>query len=200
MAEMHKCAECGYLAVRHPETLALVGPDEEQRRTGHPTGSYGIPMAGRVPTRDQESGHVILGIDPCCAVGEPYLVGKVPDGGMNNLHCEAARTAMQHEWECPQFTKWIPGLTPKEHIHMNLLEMQRTREDRRDSEQRTREDRRDRKQNIALVIAGFALALGPTSAWLLNRYIPPPTAQQQSPPQPSAPGPAAAKQAPRPSP
>jgi anti-sigma-K factor RskA len=59
------------------------------------------------------------------------------------------------ERECAHFTKWIPGLSPKEHIDMTIIEENRHFQEELLRKQAEREDRRDTKNfrlNCALVI------------------------------------------------
>ena len=176
---MVKCADCGFVAVRGVESQQLFGPLHEQRRSGHSPANF--------------NGVAINHVAPICVVGAFDLEQELPQPGPAH-----AANLMAKERECLKFTKWIPGLSPKEHIDMDLMERQRLyndhllqvtrdREDVRDklaseradrlsSEQKTREDRRDRRQNIALIIAALAICFGPAGVWLLNRYNPPQTA------------------------
>jgi hypothetical protein len=48
---------------------------------------------------------------------------------------DEAAAVITKERNCEKFTELMPGLSPKEHIDMNLLEMQKAREDRRDLQQ-----------------------------------------------------------------
>jgi len=149
---MVKCAECGYLGVRHPHTYELVTPDERQRETGIPTGIFTV---GDKTT--------ILGDMPICAVGACDLrkeceqtrkvaseLGKVP--------CEVTHK----DRECSQFTDLIPGLTPKEHIEMNLLQEQRiwqqTNQAANDRRQQS-DSARNFRVNFLLVLVSIAAAI-----------------------------------------
>jgi ferric-dicitrate binding protein FerR (iron transport regulator) len=127
---MVKCADCGYLGVRHPETLELVGPSHQQRETGALTGTL--------------RGQMFLDEQPICAVGAFDLwreTAAQPDGALR---------VMQKPRDCLKSTEWIPGLSPKEHIDMNMLE---------------RSERRDTRNfwiQCALMVAAFAAAV---AAW-----------------------------------
>jgi hypothetical protein len=134
---MAKCAECGYLAVRHLETQTLVGPGNHQRKTGQPPEGNG-PRAN-------------LDITPVCAVGVPSLRADVGESGVP--HAAAAALAMNNDRECSKFTPLIPVLTPKEHLDMAVLEWQRKcegedRQWRREEAKELRDfqDRTHRKQ------------------------------------------------------
>jgi hypothetical protein len=160
---MVKCAECGYLGVRHIGTQELVSPSADQRATGEPPGG---------PERIGPAG--VLDVVPVCAVGawdlpKEFTAHNRPANEntivRHRASAAAAKTVMQEDRRCPQVTPWLPGLTPKEHIDKNLLEHQQAWQDERSKEDARREDRRDTKNfrlNCVLVIVAVVSAV---AAW-----------------------------------
>lgn len=171
---MVRCAKCGYLGVRHPETHGLVCPDESQRETGVPVGAgtHTIPPSKWIP----------LDIAPICALGVFDLRGEWRGGSGST---DAAKEVMQRDRDCSRFTHLTPGLMPKEHIDMDLLGRQQAWQD----EQR----RRDRAFNgaiaiVAAIVAGVMGIVGILVGAYINKPVPTP-----SPPAVAAPANPAAK-------
>jgi len=130
-----------------------------------------------------------------CAVAACNLIKETESRGIKLILSAKETMNRDRGGECDQFTTWMPGLTPKEHIDMNLLQQQRildakilketrAREDQRDrlvneradrlaSEQKSREDKRDFRQGIYLILAAI---IGAVAAGLFYRYLPPPSA------------------------
>lgn len=182
---MVKCADCGYLAVRRPQSQELVCPTAEHRKCGEPVGDdAALRNFGRIPI---------------CAIAAFDISAEAQ--GPNQKH---PSKVMQDERPCTESTPWIPALaTPKEHLDMSIitenrkynekqLRLAREREDKRDADQtkredardaaqKTREDRRDFKQNVSLIIAGTAVVIS-LVIWCLGRLFPAP-----SPPSPPSP-------------
>jgi hypothetical protein len=65
-------------------------------------------------------------------------------------------------------------LSPREHYEVHTLAVQERDRNFREDMLNRREDRRDRRQNLALIIAGFAIFLSPFVTWTLNRSMPSP--------------------------
>jgi cytoskeletal protein RodZ len=122
---------------------------------------------------------------PLCALGvcdlskeydpqileEPLAVGQA--------RTRATKVIFHRERECDRFVRWIPGLSPKEHIDMNILERQQAWQARRDS--------KDFRLNCLLVVVAVAsmcaawwAALHPTVIPIPQR----PTIQQNATPIP----------------
>ncbi len=152
---MVKCADCGYLAVRNKETHALVSPAREQRETGEAP-----PAPGAVERP--------IGTIPICAIGVCDLRRKVEEArrGMVGKPVirdgEAPKAVIQKDHDCQRSTKWIPALSPKEHIDMDLLEKQQVWDDERDKRQQAWQEERDARNlrvNRWLVLAAVISAL-----------------------------------------
>lgn len=167
---MVKCVECGFLAVRHLETQVLVGPGDNQRKTGAPP--EGMELRAN------------LDITPVCAIGACELQEDV----VGPIAAYAAK-AMQKERECSLFTPWIPVLSPKEHLDMTVLERQKEWQRKcQEEDQRWREDQADKQliwqhqqhqtdlrfrslHMIILVLVGFG------AVWLAKTWSTPPPQQ-----------------------
>ena len=192
-----KCADCGYLAVRRPQTQELVCPTAEHRKTGGPAWRRSPHIETSARRRRARS---VLFDD----FGRDTGAKPKASCGQGNGHDERP---------CTGIDPWIPALTtPKEHLDMSIItenrryneeqlrlareredhrdDELRNREDARDTAQKTRENRRDFRQNISLVIATVAVAVS-LVVWFLGHLFPPaappaPTIviQQQPPPQP----------------
>ncbi len=158
---MVKCKDCGYLGVREANGTQLVNPDKTQR----------------------EVGRAINGITehcPVCAIAAFDLPAEHRDPpGMNPS--EHAANIMAKDRECHQFTDNMPGLSPKEHIDMNLLaQNQRYLEC---------QNRRNLITNVTLVIVGLLAAIAAWWGALHPVVVPPPVVNAviQSPPTPLPP-------------
>ena len=84
----------------------------------------------------------------------------------------SAKHVIHDPRECKESTRWIPGLTPKEHIDMNIFERQRAWQADQDAIRRADEARRDDKNfrlNLALVVATIVAtiiaAIAAVAAW-----------------------------------
>ena len=134
---MVKCVDCGYLGVREIDNQRLVNPGAEQRKSGQPPGNF--------------NGVAITLVEPICTVAAFDLEAEVSGPGP-----APAAKVMDKDRECEQFTEWVPALTPKEHLDMNLLERQRDwqrqceKEDREWREKCSREDKKWREEQARL--------------------------------------------------
>jgi hypothetical protein len=106
---MVKCSECGYLAAVNG--LELVA----------------FPAA----YRNKEST-----ISAICFVHQKQFAEQLAKAQQANGFPEATRLVLCEDRECQEFTEWIEGLDPKEHLEMNVMERARQREDERDERDR----------------------------------------------------------------
>lgn len=145
---MVKCADCGYLGVRHIENQTLVSPGEEQRRTGSPpTIEQGGTIGGRTLP--------VLDTRPVCAVRAFPLDEEL-------LASVSAKDVMQKDRPCGRSTPWIPGLTPKEHIDMIATQAMLDANLKAQKEQAQRE--RDwRKEDMKIASDNLKAARGNTT-------------------------------------
>jgi hypothetical protein len=117
MPENVKCADCGYLAVRHFQTRQLLDAEDTFRTNGT------IPQV----QLDLRTHCWIYDDWPVCFANEISFreaseIGRVSDS-------ETRTRAIHKERNCNSFTPWKQGFTPKEHEEMiqqnALLEWQR---------------------------------------------------------------------------
>jgi hypothetical protein len=158
---------------------------------------------------------------PICAFGaypihEEFYEAKLIAPSVNRTGQNArltgkdqAAAVITKEWDCKKFTQLMPGLSPKEHIDMNLVEMREAREDARDAKLAECEAERDkadrewqtkqaglqderhkadvRMRTIHFIIILVAATLSPFLAVLLPRIIPAANSRQAVFQQPTAP-------------
>ncbi len=175
---MVKCAECGFLGVRHPLTQTLIGPSEHQRQTGVPT-TDSIPIVGRMD--EYAPGEAIPDTRPVCAIGAIQIGNEHCGGNDNRVKCHSAQAVMQKDRTCGEFTKWIPGLSPKEHIDMLTAQTDRLWQERqteRDRQWRKEDNRRMAWWGVAGTVLGIVLTT--FAQTLTNRSSPPPSLPPQS--------------------
>lgn len=120
------CAACGFFAVRHLESQLLVSPGAAQRKSGHPPGGPNAKCA--------------VGTVPFCAVNSE---AAHEHGVEYTPPAEFVKIAKSTR-ECGAFTKWLPGLTPKEHLDMAVLEDQRTWQRKCDTEDKQWRESQDK--------------------------------------------------------
>lgn len=141
---MSKCADCGLLAVRHRKTRELIEADWICRD------SWTLPRVDNNPEP------IVYQFPVCLARrltkehrarmgdGEPHLVLPI----------------IQNEWDCPKFTAWSQGFTPREHQEMiNETELRKIEERRRDDDRRFQasQKRWDRAFQIACILIATAV-------------------------------------------
>jgi hypothetical protein len=145
-----RCADCGLLAIRQRSSTELLEVDEVARQDGF------VRIYG---SQDQESKI------PLCSVRAFDLPAEVDaahkaQGKPNIVLMTGVAPVLAKTRDCPMFTTWRPGFTPKEHklmlieLEAKRLEFDRIREDRR-------EDRRH--QYLAIAVGG---AIGVIAALL----------------------------------
>lgn len=98
-----KCADCGCLALRNRNTLELVGAGEKYRREG---------MLPSINSR------YVFEEAPVCAEG-------IADFSAFHNDVAGGHAMARSERICLPFIRWRPGLTPKGHMDIRLLEEQR---------------------------------------------------------------------------
>ena len=149
---MVKCADCGFLAQRHKETRQLLDAEE------------GLRKKGDVPRQPIGDGPLARTSHP------PFVYEHLPLCAQLQIEFPEENTieAIQQERECPVFTPWHPGFTPKEHQEMLdrqwLLEWQAERED---------DDRRIRRVEFltTAIVAGVFTVGGVTIGALLTAIL-----------------------------
>jgi hypothetical protein len=167
---MVRCADCGFLGLRHSSTREVREADPYSRESG------------KVPSGYSES--------PVCCIQAAALDREM--GSMTDA--EFARV-VNRDRDCPKHFPWWQGFSPKEHVRMHYDQMLRDeaakreremrewqaeqrqkdqeREDRRrsdDLEWQRRNKRSDRWWAMALIVlaAIIGLAFEPFKTWLNN--------------------------------
>ena len=97
-----KCADCGYLAVRHRQTRQLLDAELLLRERGY------------LLEENPGTGKTVYEPHPICFVQKIKFRDKV---GASPTE-QSLKDAVQNIWECDQFTDWKQGFTPKEHREM----------------------------------------------------------------------------------
>jgi hypothetical protein len=139
-----KCAECGFLAVRHSETRKL----EEAEKAFRERGTIPIVGMGRPYQRHESM--------PLCFMGSYDLRDECNKRAKKgNPNQKTILEVIQEERQCGSFTKWQLGFTPKEHKEML------------DSEKMQKWHRIE----LIIIVGGNLLAgcLGALLVWLLTR-------------------------------
>jgi len=158
---MVKCAECGYLAVRHLETRELREAEGTYRDTGE------------IPRDLNRPKHLYAEVPLCfehLRIFDPHQCASAT-GRQGVLQAEIG--------PCVGFTKWDLGFTPKEHREMldrqRLLEWQAEREDddRKWHAKQREEDNRIRRLELwtAVIIAGGFTVVGATIGAVLTAIL-----------------------------
>ena len=157
-----RCAECGYLAIREVKKWTLCEAERKYRDdlTTPPNG----------PDREYQ-------FVPVCFAGEVSFAESL-QGSEKEKRAEC-RSAISRDRECPSFTSWKPGFSPKEHVDMQLVREQREWQQgeekrRREWQKEQEEDRRKwearlqtRELSAGAVVAIAAAVLGGLVAQLL---------------------------------
>lgn len=150
---MVRCADCGLLAVRNPNTFMLEEMDEwsrERGRTNYPA---------RDPS-DQVSVMMAPAAIPLCSVMAYDLLKEIKDQG--RLPNATSLAVIQKDRDCRQFSTWHRGFLPKEHKQMLL-----------DIEERKRADsQRFRDKWSDFAISALAAILGSAATYFLTRPMP----------------------------
>ena len=169
---MVRCADCGFLAFRNPDTHDLEEVGEETRKTG----------GFRVFQREREGArpfYVTTG--PRCFVMRHDLPAEVKEAAEQIPQESRDYTAinlpvLQRERVCDGWCRWNQGFSPKEHKEMLLNLEGRILE--------SRERQRDRWWLVGATLAGaavgFIAAIGAAALTILytqkeEKPTPPPT-------------------------
>ena len=98
MAEVVRCRDCGFLAMRNVETRKLEEAEETLRNTG------------QIPAQHRMKRHESL---PVCFMAAVNLRAEAT--GEDPVH---VLEIVNRERQCAAFTNWNVGYTPKEHREM----------------------------------------------------------------------------------
>lgn len=149
---MVKCAECGFLALRNRVSRELVEVEGPLRQSAN------APMP-RTPTEPRE----LYERTPLCFARARQLQDEVSNDDRHEL-----LRVFQRDRDCPSFTTWQQGFTPKEHRDMLDRQWLLEREERRDKEQRQWQTR---QRIIDLVVLGLIATLVAGGFTVLGAFI-----------------------------
>ena len=143
---MVKCSECGYLAVRDKDSRELKEAEVEYRKRGLRIAKYEYIPICFVQVRD-------------------FRDEVINKKGASNLDNISIGEFISKEIKCELFTKWLQGLTPKEHVEMidreRMLKWQIEREDA-DRKWRTKQ------QWFMVLVAGIFTIIGAVIVLLIG--------------------------------
>ena len=155
-----KCADCGFLALRHRVTKELQEVSGDIRDTGR------LPLD---TIAERES----MSREPICFAMQANLVSE--------LHAPwNCKDVIDRDRQCVKWIPWKQGYTPKEHDHMLASEIA----ERRANELATSTNR---YVMIAAIVQGVATLLAVLFGYLLTRnstQLPAPIVHVHVPPQP----------------
>jgi hypothetical protein len=140
---MVRCADCGFLAVRNPETRSLEAVDHEARTSGHFPG-YGKDF--------------VIWPGPACFrmaadLGAECKAVQEADGKKETDSKRVYLVVITKDRDCSEFTEWHPGFSPKEHREM-LFDIERKK---LEMQEKADERRFNLRSNLICTIAGAAL-------------------------------------------
>lgn len=148
-----KCAECGYLGLRHVLSGRTVTASLEYRKTAY---NPSLSIGGY--------DHVYEDF-PLCFRGVVNFRDKEEAGPSRDQ--EKCRAAIQRDRDCGECSEW-EGLDPKDHYEMTLREEIMRRQDNRDDQSRLH----NWLSLSVAVVAVLSAVFGPA---LANKLSPPPT-------------------------
>lgn len=172
MADNVKCAECGYLAVRHRATRQLLDAELQLRADGY------------LLDHDPVTGQVAYDSTPIC------FAQKIDfrKGHGSASHQDQLKDAMQELRDCDGFTEWKQGFTPKDHWEIiqdaeRIKWQTRREEEQRDfqalqarlADERHRESQRDnwwRLVATAIVSLAVGVSVACFTFWLGRTSVP----------------------------
>ena len=143
-----RCAECGLLAMRDFKTRELCETENSVRDRGE------------MPPGIPGSQHKRFDDSPICVARKVDFQELMSNTGAAKV-AEQIYSVCNSERECDRFLRWQPGMTPKEHLQMDMIERQREWQksvDERDRQWR-KEDRDDDRTKTDSAIR---------SAWIMN--------------------------------
>lgn len=102
-----KCKDCGYLAWRHQGTWELIEVDLEHREG----------TADNIPSVAILKG-IVMGQEVCFCAAHDLRAGELSSA-------KSQEAVIWKDRACSSYTKWCPGLSPKEHMQMHWIAEQR---------------------------------------------------------------------------
>lgn len=155
-----KCADCGYLAVRHRTTRQLYDAEESLR------------VNGELPILDNRG--YVYDEWPVCFVRAANFRVEMED----NSATPHRKRVLNQPRECDQFTPWHQGFSPKEHVEMKMLDEQKqwqrdeAAEQRRWQERQTELAEKHHRVNFGVaLLAALIGAVATLAAVLVAKWI-----------------------------
>lgn len=124
-----KCRDCGYLSVRDRGTGELMSPDNDYRQSG----AVAMTMPHIAPF-------------PICmrrACDFPKELNMKSE--RHAIYPKDAAVVLDKERDCEKFIPWQQGLSPKEHLEMDIIE----RREQREIDMIEKREQRDRQWRLA---------------------------------------------------
>jgi hypothetical protein len=142
--KMERCADCGYLSLRHNKLRTLDEAEPQTRK------DWTLPKAFQEQMVLHENNPV------CFAMAFP-LVEECDRDADGRASKDSIIRTISKERTCPKFIKWMPGHTPKDHkameielenrkLNQAIKEAADKREDDRDACQKAWQESRDDDQ------------------------------------------------------
>lgn len=164
---MVRCVKCGFLTARNPETRLLEEIDQEAREYGNfPTVNIGLMMLGLGPQCFRMAAD--LGAE--CREVKETIDDQEADGRKIIL------SVITKDRDCPEFTTWHVGFSPKEHrmmlfdVERKKLEIQERENERRWQEKREQKQRRFQLANTLISAVVGAICTAVIGGFLAGRW------------------------------
>ncbi len=162
MAEIHKCADCGYLTIRNRKIYSLDEADIDFREKGIVPTVY--DEVGRNP-------HKLHRDLPLCFVGNSYLSNAIKNIKHNDNPFDEIKEIIQTENDCKEFTEWRQGYTPIEHREMLDRQWMLDYQTRREEADRAWQHKERKNDKTWRVIELICLIIGAGLFTLLGAWI-----------------------------
>jgi|SRR5581483_7644541 len=173
MAERVRCAGCGYLSIRGPGGLVEVGEVMRERWDAE----FDVYLGPGLKCTHW----------PVCAAQAADLTQESGYNGKDDLRNEDVLATIRKDRDCGGFTKWWPGLSPKEHRQMSFeAELRKIRADEA-AEQRNWQERQAELQRAfqhslsvrMLLLSTLVSSLIGVISFLVGQYFREPAKPQQ---------------------
>lgn len=156
---MSRCADCGYLAIRNPDTHELEETISDIREFGE------------LPTIFPKSGSGVVRLlhtkTPVCFAMAANLAKEIQDG------CKF-KDAINKDRQCARWSQWKQGYSPKEHDQMLASEIAQRAADRQAADNARMQQRQLVWMVVSAFIQGGATLLAAYFGYLLTHPQSPP--------------------------
>jgi len=131
---MVHCADCGFLSVQKPSSPELEETDGDLRRRW------------MLPSDPSRPSYKLYKDCPVCFANAVNLAEEIAAYG--EFRPETVDAVIRFERDCPRFTPWRRGFSPKEHYEMiQMDEMRRWQERQRESDRQWQEAQRQSERD-----------------------------------------------------